>query len=232
MAELEYKSFELKSIDFDKETKEMIVEGYAATFGGQDSPQMTYNRGLGEYVMAVDTIEQGAFSKTISERKARIAFCKNHNLEDPKAKILEIKEDSKGLYFKARISDAEPELKTKIAEKIFSELSIGFTVMNTSWEKKADGTYLRKLVEIKLYEISIVTIARDENSKLSKVELKSLDLEGMRGYIDELYKTEKEENKRYKLLQLKSLLSFEPEAPLEKKEPKKEVVDFDKMNFN
>jgi HK97 family phage prohead protease len=232
MTELEYKSFELKSIDFNKETKEMIVEGYAATFGGQDSPQMTYNRDLREYVMAVDTIEQGAFSKTISERKARIAFCKNHNLEDPKAKILEIKEDSKGLYFKARISDAEPELKTKIAEKIFSELSIGFTVMNTSWEKKADGTYLRKLVEIKLYEISIVTIARDENSKLSKVELKSLDLEGMRGYIDELYKTEKEENKRYKLLQLKSLLTFEPEAPPEKKEPKKEVVDFDKMNFN
>jgi HK97 family phage prohead protease len=232
MAELEYKSFELKSIDFDKETKEMTVEGYAATFGGQDSPQMTYNRDLREYVMAVDTIEQGAFSKTISERKARIAFCKNHNLEDPKAKILEIKEDSKGLYFKARISDAEPELKTKIAEKIFSELSIGFTVMNSSWEKKADGTYLRKLVEIKLYEISIVTIARDENSKLSKVELKSLDLEGMRGYIDELYKTEKEENKRYKLLQLKSLLAFEPGAPLEKKEPKKEVVDFDKMNFN
>lgn len=232
MGELEYKSFELKSVDFNTETKEMIVKGYAATFGNQDSPQMTYNRELGEYVLATDTISQGAFSKTISERKSRIAFCKNHNLDNPKAKILELKEDAKGLYFEARISDSEPELKTKIAEKIFEELSIGFTTVNVSWEKKMDGTYLRKLVEIKLYEISIVTVARDENSKLTGVEMKSEEIKGLADFLEELLKTEKTESKKYKLLQLKSLLTFEPVTPLEKvEEPKKEVIDFSKISF-
>ena len=222
---LEYKNFEIKSVDFNSETKEMVIAGYAATFGNQDYPQMTWNRDLGDYVMATDTIERGAFAKTISERKSRIAFCQNHDISEPKAKIIELKEDEKGLFFKARISDSEPELKTKIREEIFSEFSIGFQTINAMWEKKTDGTWLRKLVEAKLFEISVVTIARDENSRIT--EIKSIEM------IDSLIKSESNEEKKYKLLQIKSLFENEPISSLEVKKPitQENGFDFDKITF-
>lgn len=222
---LEYKGFEIKAVDYDNESKELIIKGYAATFGNQDAKQMTWNSDIGDYVMCCDTIEKGAFNKTISERKDRIAFCKNHNLSDPKGKILELKEDSKGLYIEVRISDAEPELKTKLKEDIYKEFSIGFVTMGYAFEKLADGTYNRKLTEVKLYEVSVVTIARDENAVIT--EVKSLEI------LDELIGKEKNEQKKYDLLRIKSLITKEPSTSLLNNEPiKSNVIDFDKLYFN
>lgn len=230
MKKLENKSFEIKSIDFNQETKEMIISGYAATFNNTDTKQMTWNRDIGDYVMCSDTIVKGAFAKTIQENKKRIAFCQNHEIDEPKAKILELKEDDYGLWFSARISDAEPELKTKIKETIFEEFSIGFQTINSAWEQQSDGTYLRKLTEIKLWEISIVTIARDENSRIT--DIKSLQLAN--GVIEKLIKNEKNEEKKFQLLQLKSLIDGEPEQPLEnQKKPieEKKGLNLSKYKF-
>ena len=42
--------------------------------------------------MAKDIIHRSDFEKTISERKNRIKFCRNHNIENPVGKPIEIKE--------------------------------------------------------------------------------------------------------------------------------------------
>ena len=220
----EYKGFEIKAVDYNNESKELVIKGYAATFGNQDAKQMTWNNDIGDYVMCSDTIERGAFTKTISERKERIAFCKNHNLSDPKGKIIELKEDSYGLYIEVRISDAEPELKTKLKEGIYKEFSIGYVTIGYSFEKLSDGNYTRKLTEVKLYEVSVVTIARDENAIIT--EVKSIEI------LDYLILKENNEEKKSELQKLKSLITSKPIASLAGDKPTKEdVIDFNKLNF-
>lgn len=228
MKKIEYKSFEMKAAVVDSATNEMFIEGYAATFGNEDAKQLTWYPDIRDYVLASDTIEPGAFKKTLSERKNRIAFCKNHFLDDAKGKIIELKEDDYGLFVKVRISDAEDELKTKIKEEIYTEFSIGFSTINSKWEKKEDGTYIRHLTEIKLYEISVVTVARDENAKITDIK----SIENALKTIDSLINTEKNEEKKYKLLQLKSLFDIEPAEPLEEKKPiEKRGLNLSKYKF-
>ena len=229
MKKIEYKSFEIKEINFNEENKELIIEGYAATFNNKDYPQVTWNNDLRDYVMASDTIKKGAFEKTLSERKSRVAFCKNHDIYDAKGKILELKEDETGLFIKVRISDAETELKTKIREDIYKEFSIGFQTIKSEFKKddEADNekVYVRELQEIKLFEVSIVTIARDENSVIT--DIKSMVDAG--NLIDTLIENEKVEEKKYKLLQLKSLMTNEPIQSLENNKPK--TLDINKLTL-
>lgn len=222
MRNIEYKSFKLDSIK--ESDDEMIICGHASTFNNEDAVQPTFHNELKQYVMASDTVENGAFSKTISERKGRIAFCKNHNLDDPKGKIKELKEDEVGLYVEIRVSDAEPQLKTKIKEEIFTEFSIGYETILCSWDVKSDGTYVRKLKECKLYEISIVTIARDSNAKIE--EIKSVEI------IDSLIDREKNEQKKYQLKQLRLLMTEQPtiEATVPE-EASTKSLDINKLKF-
>ena len=221
MKNLEFKQFEIKSIDFNQDTQEMFIGGHCAVFNTLDEPQkMMYN---GQIITVRDNVLKGAFTKTLKERKGRIAFCQNHNLDDPKAKIVELKEDGEGLYLYARISDSEPTLKTKINEKIFQEFSFGFVTVKSEMIPQKDGTFVRNIFEVKMYEASVVTIARNDKALIT--EVKSLEL------IDELISQEKDETKKFKLLQLKSLQTIEPET-LKIYEPKKEQIELDKLVFN
>ena len=171
--QFEYKQFEIKSLDYNSESNELIIEGYASNFGNKDEKQLTYIPDVMDWLPCQDIMQKGAFKKTLSERKGRIAFCKNHDIDDAKGKILEIKEDETGLFVRIRISDAEPELKTKIREEIYTEFSIGFKTIKATYEKTKDG-YIRNILEVKLYEVSIVTIARNDKSKIT--DIKSLQL--------------------------------------------------------
>lgn len=226
--QFEYKTFEVKSIDFNSESNEMFIEGYASNFGNKDEKQMTYIPDLQDWSPCSDIVNKGAFKKTLSERKGRIAFCKNHDIEDAKGKIIELKEDEIGLFVKIRISDAEPELKTKIREEIYTEFSIGFKTLKATYEKTKDG-YVRNILEVKLYEVSIVTIARNDKSKITDV--KSIQL--IDTLISEILKESKSENIQHKLLQLKSLMIGEPnDDSLDNEEPTtKDVVSVFEFNF-
>ena len=150
-------------------------------------------------------------------------------MDDPRGKIIELMEDDYGLKFSVRISDSEDKLKTKIDEKIFEEFSIGFQTINSVWTKQDDGTYLRELTEVKLWEISIVTIARDKNARITDVK----SLEFADNLFESLIKSEKSEEKKFKLLQLKSLFDGEPIESLERQKPNAQVktLDFNKFKF-
>jgi len=226
--QFEYKTFEVKSIDFNSESNEMFIEGYASNFGNKDENQMTFIPDLNNWSMCSDIVNKGAFKKTLSERKGRIAFCKNHDIEDAKGKIIELKEDEIGLFVKIRISDAEPELKIKIREEIYTEFSIGFKTLNATYEKTNDG-YVRNILEVKLYEISIVTIARNDKSKIT--DIKSIQL--IDTLITDILKESKSENVQHKLLQLKSLMIGEPNNDsLDNEEPiTEDMVSVFEFNF-
>lgn len=156
----EYKSFkfELESADESGE-----FSGYAAVFGNKDS--------------GGDIIEKGAFSKTIREDFDRIKILSQHTAcELPIGKPLELREDDKGLFIRGKISDTAKgrDIQTLMKDGVLNELSIGYDAVEFDYDSEQG---VRRLKEIKLWEVSIVTWAMNDQAKID--EVKSL-VEGLR----------------------------------------------------
>lgn len=156
----EYKSFkfELESADESGE-----FSGYAAVFGNKDS--------------GGDIIEKGAFSKTIREDFGRIKILSQHtDCELPIGKPLELREDDKGLFIRGKISDTAKgrDIQTLMKDGVLNELSIGYDTVEFDYDSEQG---VRRLKEIKLWEVSIVTWAMNDQAKID--EVKSL-VEGLR----------------------------------------------------
>jgi len=154
---MEYKAqiFEAKAVP---DGKNLFVEGYAAVFGNEDS----YN----------DIIVAGAFTKTIAGKEGkRIKLCLQHDMEDIVGKIVELKEDEKGLWFKAKISNTTmgKDLSILIEDDAINEISIGY--QSIVWEVD-EVRNVRLLKEVKLYEISFVSRAANQLATIQATEIK------------------------------------------------------------
>jgi len=201
--------FEVKA-DSDKE---LIIEGHGAVKGNIDSYK--------------DVIVDGAFTKTIEQRGERIAFCLQHDIRNPIGKIQEIKEDGKGLFLKVRISDSEGDIKTKIREGILKEMSIGYSTVDAK-AGEVGGEDVTLLTEIKLYEVSLVTVAANEQAFIESMKADGqTNADVISDEFDSLIAIEKNNEKKYEIMKLKALVMS---LPLESKETplKKDSTDKDK----
>ena len=145
-------SFELESAD--ESTGEF--SGYAAVFGNRDSGN--------------DIIEKGAFAKTIVEDFHRIKILALHNdCWLPVGKPIELREDDRGLFIRGKISDTTMgrDIRTLLKDGVLSELSIGYDAIEFDYDSKQDTRHLK---EIKLWEVSIVTWAMNDQAKIEEVK--------------------------------------------------------------
>ena len=112
-----------------------------------------------------DIITKGAYSKTLQENSERIAFLYQHNMNQPIGKPLSMKEDEKGLFIEAKISDSSlgQDVKTMVSEGILKEFSVGFIPIKEDLQK--DVNYIK---EIKLFEFSLVTLAANPLAKVTE----------------------------------------------------------------
>jgi len=180
---------------------ELIIEGHGAVKGNIDSYK--------------DVITDGAFKKTLKEQGDRIAFCYQHDIYNPIGKIQEIKEDSTGLWLKVKISDAENDIKTKIREGILKEMSIGYSVMEAK-RGEQDGEDVNFLTEIKLYEVSLVTIAANPLAMIESMKSEGeTNKDVIEAEFDRLLSIERNKEKKYEILKLKTLVM---NLPFESKE--------------
>ena len=178
---------------------ELVIEGHGAVKGNVDS--------------VGDVIVDGAFKKTLNERAGRIAFCLQHDIFNPIGKILEIKEDEKGLFLKVRISDSEPDVKTKIREGILKEMSIGYSVMDAKNGEK-DGKDVLFLTDIKLFEVSLVTVAANPEAMIEAMKAEGQTTQDViEAEFDRLLALERNNEKKYEIMKLKALVMS---LPLEK----------------
>ena len=146
--------FELKQLDVE----EGIFEGYAAVFGNVDE--------------GGDVIVPGAFSKTLQERGNRIKITWQHDWREPIGKPLELREDEHGLYIKGKLTlDTQRgrEALALMRDGVIDELSIGYDAIKSEYVKR-DGRTVRELREIRLYEISPVTVAMNEEARIMNVK--------------------------------------------------------------
>lgn len=145
--------------------------GYAAVFDSVDS--------------GGDIIENGAFTKTISEDFDRIKILSQHRDDElPIGKPLELREDEKGLFIRAKISNTQKgrDIQTLLKDGVLNELSIGYDAVDFYFDGE---THIRHLKELRLWEVSIVTWAMNEFAQIEEVKsiAENLRLEAKSGKL-------------------------------------------------
>jgi len=164
---MEIKSFAFESkVNLEKNT----FEGYASIAGNKDSHD--------------DIIESGAFKKTLKEFAHRIKVLWQHDPYSPIGIPLQMNEDSKGLYVKAKISQTSIGKDALILMKdgVINELSIGYNAVKHMMDEE---TGIRHLQELKLWEFSPVTWASNDLATITGAKSNN-QLEYMLRGINEL----------------------------------------------
>ena len=153
---LQQKASKFTVKDFDDTTG--IVKGYASVFNNTDSDK--------------DVILKGAFNRSIKalgpEGADRIKLLAQHDLGRPIGRIKVLKEDPQGLYMEAKFgSHVDGDDYYRMAkEGIINEFSVGFQAI----QKEANDKGGNDISEIKLWEVSMVTIAANDEAVVTDVK--------------------------------------------------------------
>lgn len=128
--------------------------GYASAFGLVDE--------------SGDVVMPGAFAKGLAKRgKAGIRMLFQHDPKEPVGVWEAIREDSFGLWVEGRLVPGVPRadaLRRLIERRAVDGLSIGFRTVRATREGKGGQ---RKLWQIDLWEISIVTFPMLDRARIS-----------------------------------------------------------------
>jgi len=132
---------EVKAVD----TKQRIIEGYAAVFGNLDRHG--------------DIIEPKAFDRTLKESPDVAVFVGHNMAALPVGEPLEMRADEKGLFTRTKVyktSDGDALLEVAKARLDAGKtlgMSIGYRTINDNWQKQ-DGVSVRHLLDVDLAEYS------------------------------------------------------------------------------
>ena len=160
-------SFEYKAKSGDAGT----FEGYASTFGNEDS--------YGDIVMP------GAFKKSLDARSARgqkLKMLWNHKRDEPIGVYTKASEDAHGLYvageFTPGIRRAD-EVRASMLHGAIDSMSIGGYVNVETYDKQNNKNYLN---EIDLEEVSPVTFPANKQAQITTV--KTIEQFGMMSELE------------------------------------------------
>lgn len=157
----------IKDIDATGRT----VQFYGSSFGNEDSDG--------------DIIMPGAYTKTILEngptsRQPRIKHLLQHNTRCIIGKFTELVEDQKGLLCTSVLADnADAKDALALYELDLFEHSVGFQTIKSEYDTTDPENPIRRLTELKLWEVSSVTWGANSDTPL--VSLKGLGLNALQG---------------------------------------------------
>jgi hypothetical protein len=144
-------AFELKR----EPDEDGTFEGYASVFDVVD--------------LGFDVVAPGAFSKSLgSGRKVKMLW--QHNQNDPIGVWDEVREDERGLYVKGRLLkevNKGREAMALMRAGAIDSMSIGYRTVEAAPEA---GGRVRRLKEVDLFEISIVTFPMLPDAKITAVK--------------------------------------------------------------
>jgi HK97 family phage prohead protease len=145
------------SLELKADGDEGVIEGYGSVFGVQDS----YG----------DVVEAGSFAESLKRRAPKMLW--QHRFDEPIGKWDEVAEDGSGLRMRGRIALGTTRGKEAfelIRMGAMDGLSIGFRTIRDMVEGN-----VRRLKEIDLYEVSLVTMPANALSTVTGY--KSIDSE-------------------------------------------------------
>jgi len=161
MAERKVVPFHLTKLDPEGRT----FEGYASTFRNPqlDQPDLTG-----------DMVIRGAFAKTLVERGGKIRLLWQHDTSAPIGRIVSAHEDDRGLFVKALVSPTAlgTDAMALLKDGAIDSMSIGYDAMpgGTEYAKGSNGTSMRLLKEVRLWEVSLATFPADEQALVTAVK--------------------------------------------------------------
>lgn len=137
------------------------IEGYGSVFGVRDN----YD----------DVILKGAFTQSLKEHKSEgtmPAMLWQHDADEPIGVWTEMSEDDNGLRIKGKLelnTTKGKEAHALLKIGALNGLSIGF--VSKSWDyATVDGVDVRRLKEIDLWEVSIVTFPANQKARVTNVK--------------------------------------------------------------
>lgn len=134
-------------------------EGYASLFGVPDS--------------AGDVVAPGAFASSLRKRGLdRVRMLYQHFAHEPIGVWEVLREDARGLYVRGRLItsiERGRDARALLEEGAINGLSIGFRTLRARRER---ATGLRTLLEIELWEISVVTFPMLAQSQVTAIGAK------------------------------------------------------------
>jgi len=145
----------------DDDEEFFFFQGYASTFGNLD---------LGD-----DVVMPGAFIKSLSERQPKLLW--QHDHSEPIGIFQEVKEDNIGLFVDAKLPKSDTFVEGRVIPQIkvgsINSMSIGFRTIKSEFDTETD---IRKIIEVKLFEISLVSIPMNTQAMITA--FKGLELNG------------------------------------------------------
>lgn len=137
----------------DADEKAGVVKGYASVFDNKDSDN--------------DIIRYGSYKKTIAENGKRVKYLYQHDMDKPLGKMTMLEEDNKGLMFEAKIAKTRLGLDVieLIKAGVLTENSVGIIPIQ---KEMVDG--VRNITEVKLFEVSAVTLAANDQAMILDVK--------------------------------------------------------------
>jgi len=158
-----------KGIDTDEDGS---FEGYASVFNNKD---------LGN-----DVIKQGAFAKSIYDKKPRqIKLLYQHKTDEPIGVIDSLEEDKRGLKIKGRLAmgtQKGSEVYELMKMGALDSMSIGYKLMPEDY-KYSDKLKKRTITNLDLMEISMVTFPMNPKAKITKVKLAEMNVREIEHYL-------------------------------------------------
>ena len=153
---MERKTFKLSVDQFDEQLG--TFEGYASVFGNIDEQG--------------DIVDKGAFAKTIQEN-GKVPLIWQHKPQEPIGVALSLIEDSRGLKMQGQLNldvMRGKEAYSLLKQGAIRGLSIGYDVV-----KKTADNGVRRLKEVRLWEISLVTFPANTQAVVVSVKEDSDD---------------------------------------------------------
>lgn len=144
--------------DAKKESKDMQYKDMAFEFKREpdaDGEFSGYASVFGIVDQGMDVVEMGAFAKSLHKRKPKMLW--QHDAKQVIGVWDEVKEDERGLFVKGRLLkeiQQGKEAMSLLSSGAIDSMSIGFRTIEATFE--GEGS-VRKLLEVELFEISLVT---------------------------------------------------------------------------
>lgn len=157
---------------------EGTIEGYAAVFG-------QWSENLGGFR---EKIRQGAFAKTIQEADVRALFNHDPNyvLGRNRSGTLDLAEDEHGLQFRVRPPETgwATDLRESVKRGDIDQASFGFAVVRDAWGNESSKVRDRELIEVRLFDVSVVTYPAYPQTVVSARSLAEQFIEQVRENAD------------------------------------------------
>lgn len=149
---MEIKHFTLHDVKADETAR--TIEGWASTFNNVDQGK--------------DIVMPGAFAKTLKGTKS-LPMLWQHRTDQVIGVWNEFEETDKGLRVKGRISETTlgNDAYTLTRDGAVSKMSIGYGTKKYEIDQTKG---VRKLIEVDLYEVSLVTFPMNDKAAITRVK--------------------------------------------------------------